>query len=75
MTQHEFKIEKNIPLPNVRDKSIASLLRQMEIGDSFFYPNGKHSFSGRFSSLRPKKFVVRTVLENGIKGIRVWRVA
>jgi hypothetical protein len=48
----------------------------MEVGDSFFSPGssviGIHGCARRH---RPMKFTCRSVVENGVAGIRVWRIA
>jgi hypothetical protein len=48
----------------------------MEVGDSFFSPRssviGIHGCARRH---RPMKFTCRSVVENGVAGIRVWRIA
>lgn len=68
----EIKIEKNVPIPTGNGPYP---LKDMEIGDSFFVPNKSHnSISGYTSSHRPKKFTVMKCEENGIKGLRVWRI-
>lgn len=51
----------------------------MEIGSSFFVAGSDPTaISGSRSyqeSKRGWKLVTRTVVENGVKGVRVWRVA
>ena len=76
----EFKIDKNVPLPD-DGKSVSSFLatlRQMEPADSVFYPNDKdqgRSVHASIAYLRKsnpdKKYVTRKV--EG--GRRIWRVA
>ena len=51
----------------------------MEIGESFFVPktprqhfNGSNSYATRKLG---RKFATRTLIENGVKGTRVWRTA
>lgn len=68
-----FKIDKGIPLDKERRKYP---LPAMEVGDSFFVAGGSsQTIGGSFAAQRPKKFAVRTVTENGVKGVRVWRVS
>ena len=63
-------IDKDVPLPLGRATKYP--FHEMKIGDSFFVPNvkavGVHHY-------KPKLFMRRTVIENGIKGVRVWRYA
>lgn len=68
----EYEIERGVPVPDKGSKSKYPL-REMEIGDSFFVPNAKNTdFAVRYR-LKPKTFVVRVDLVDGVKGIRVWR--
>ena len=69
----EIKIDKNIPPPKTdhRFKYPTDILK---IGESFFAPDIK-SPNLSLRLFRPKKFVTRTVTENNITGIRVWRVS
>lgn len=50
-------------------------LKDMEIGDSFFAPGRKsNSVSASIARAYPKKFTRREVTENGVVGVRVWRI-
>lgn len=76
----EFKIEKNVPLETARARSSKYPFAQMEVGDSFLVPlNGTgesqfRAFAASWKAHKPKKFVSRTIKENGVRtGIRVWR--
>lgn len=83
MTDVEIKIEKGVPIPPPRAPNLLArhLLSEMEIGDSIFIPGrgvssasaGMNLFARRHAPNR--KHVCRTVTENGVKGIRVWRIA
>lgn len=72
----QFKIEQGIEIPERRGRSKLYPFSQMNIGDSFFIP-GKtsQSISTNFGHHKPMKFSARTMEENGVKGVRVWRVA
>lgn len=72
MTAPEIKIDKDIPIP-VGPMGSKYPLGKLEVGDSFFI-EGQKTLSGVFGQHKPKKFSVRTVTENGVKGVRVWRV-
>lgn len=67
-------IQKNIPAPPINRVSVYPF-REMEVGDSFFVTGvpiaGIHGCARRH---RPKRFACRTVCENGVRGVRVWRV-
>lgn len=67
-------ITKGLPAPRGRKSKYP--FRDMELGDSFFAPGssviGIHGCARRH---RPMRFTCRSVVENGIAGIRVWRIA
>lgn len=69
-----IEITKDVPTPRGRRSKYP--FRGMEIGDSFFAPGssviGIHGCARRH---RPMRFTCRSVVENGIGGIRVWRIA
>ena len=51
--------------------------RTFEVGDSFFRPVEPRTVAGSAKSYgirHGKKFTTRAVTENGVKGVRVWRV-
>jgi hypothetical protein len=69
----EFKIDKNIPIPSSGKKY--AVLDVLEHGDSHFFPGYEiKAVCGNFACRRPKKFLVRTLIEDGVKGVRVWRI-
>lgn len=67
-------ITKGLPTP--RGRRAKYPFRDMEIGDSFFAPGssviGIHGCARRH---RPMRFTCRSVVEDGVPGIRVWRIA
>ena len=70
----KFKIENDIPLPPGNKYPFGEL----EIGQSFF-ASGKEGAnaqpaSSRYGRVHGKKFVSRSVTENGVVGRRIWRV-
>jgi hypothetical protein len=67
-------IDKNIPIPELRGRKRLLPLGEMEVGDSFFTTATSHA-SIRTAPHLPKRFTIRTVTENGVKGLRVWRIA
>lgn len=68
------KIEKGIPVP-AHHPSTKFPLAVMEIGDSFFVVGVTIvSLHQGFRRHRPKRFISRTVVEEGVRGVRVWRV-
>jgi hypothetical protein len=73
-----FEIEDNVPVPKVHQPGRPSKypFDTMEIGQSFFARGiscravgnaGRHK--------KPKRFRCRSVIENGIRGTRCWRIA
>lgn len=67
-------IDSNKPIPM---RGTKWPLSEMEVGDSFLIKEpsaGSRSLAGlannRFS---PKRFMSRSVIEDGVKGIRIWR--
>ena len=86
----EIKIDFDKPLPTHTrgtDKGISATLVAMPApnGDliaSVFFPEmTARKLGGNFSSVRMRypafadaKFTVRSVTENGVKGVRVWRI-
>ena len=69
-----IEITKGVPTPRGRKSKYP--FRDMEVGDSFFAPGssviGIHGCARRH---RPMKFTCRSIVENGVAGIRVWRIA
>lgn len=67
-------IEKDIPLPPLHH-SAKFPFGIMEVGDSFLAVGvtaaSLHQSMRRY---RPRRYVARTVVEAGVRGMRVWRV-
>ena len=83
---NEFKIEKGVPLPGVNGKRSRYPWKDMSPGESVFLPGRRISAAapgdgpiittghpGR--SVPGTKWAMRTVTENGVSGVRVWRTA
>lgn len=75
-------VDKNVPIPPVQRPGVGRPakypFRQMEIGDSFFVERSTRFMARAVFYWEKKcggKFSARTVIENGVKGCRVWRVA
>jgi hypothetical protein len=66
-----IKIDKQIPIPNGRNKYPFA---EMEIGDSFFVANVRSS-NIQLRYYKPKQFTRRSVVKDGVQGVRVWRIA
>ena len=72
-----IKIDKNVPLPNPDGFQGKYPWRKMEVGDSFFVVGKKtNSLTGCAYKLKElgMRFAFRTVTEDGVKGVRAWRV-
>lgn len=73
-----FPVDDHIPMPNNAGGRVRYPWKQMGIGQSFFVPNIPESTrrglpsAARYSGI---KVVTRNVTENGVPGVRVWRVA
>lgn len=73
-----IKIDKTVPFPTERTPRGTYPFADMEIGDSFFAPGVKSatmSAQTRYHGLKlNRKFIMRAVIEDGIKGTRTWRI-
>lgn len=75
-----IEINKGVPMPAIAGGRKIYPFGAMEIGESFFVPGVKSkkvsaaagAYQGRHGNL--KKFSTRTVTENGVLGVRCWRV-
>lgn len=70
-----IKLEQNIPIPDRRPARIYPF-RKMKVGDSFFVADISlvriHAAARKYKDLR---VTCRTLVENGVKGVRVWRIS
>ena len=73
-----FKIEKNVPVPANYEHAVRGSkypFQSMEVGDSAFFPEIHIVTVGASArKLKPKVFTHRSVIENGVKGTRSWRI-
>lgn len=73
-----IKIEKGLPVPTKRSGPTKYPFADMTTGDSFFVAGANSSaLWGSIWSYKNRhggNFTARTVTENGVKGVRVWRV-
>ena len=73
----EINLDKNVPLPSKRAQAQVYPFDKMEIGDSFFVDlETGRTVRNRASLMTRSDFrlTCRTVTENGIRGVRVWRI-
>ena len=65
------------PLPKLREPNKIPYEEMKKVEDSFFLPGGKLQTVCNSNNAASKryggKFIARTVEENGVKGVRVWR--
>ena len=83
----EFAISSDIPLPSIQRgggvRESKYPFSKLEIGQSFFVKSTPKAFAStisgqnrKFAKSTPKrKFTLRAVTENGVNGVRVWRMA
>ena len=73
-----IKLDKDVPVPlNAGMPGNAKYpWREMKPGDSFFVPVGNGAQKGMSVNAKNAgiKVATRTVVENGVKGFRVWRI-
>jgi len=69
-----YPVEKNIPIPLVRGgKGLRKWpIDKMEVGDSFF--SLEYGGVRKSAKILGIKITTRQVEEDGVKGIRVWRI-
>ena len=72
-TNGVITVDKGIPVPRSLRGRSKYPFRQMEIGDSCFIPR-KNGQQITINHLKPLRFTTRHVVENGIDGVRVWRI-
>lgn len=73
-----MKFEKGVPMPSVGIKHRWDDVKRMEVGDSFFIADTTTTRMGStLTNIKKKtgfRFAARTVAEDGVAGVRVWRV-
>jgi hypothetical protein len=85
MTRHQFVIEKNVPLPksNRGRGNTRYPFGRMDIGDSFFIAAPENatatqqrisSAATHFAARHACRFTTREVMEDGVIGVRIWRI-
>ena len=78
----EYKIDTKIPIPSIRNKNGRYPFDTLKVGDSFFVPaEGANVVAVRSAAYMyakshlDYKVTARLVEEDGVKGVRIWRVA
>jgi hypothetical protein len=74
-------IDTGIPCPGSRTARAARPWQLLEIGDSFFEPLDGLTVAGRTDRMvwdakayKPRRFFLSEATENGVAGVRAWRV-
>lgn len=84
MTNTKYKIEDDIPVTNLWPKKrceFTEAIRDLKVGQSFFAPGEttekaylSWSVVKRNPESKGNKYTSRTLQENGVRGVRVWRI-
>lgn len=73
-----IKIDKDVPLPTNVSSGTVYPFAEMEVNDSFFVAgktsNQMVNAAAHWRKAKGWGFVCRNVVENDVKGARVWRV-
>lgn len=80
LADFSVKIEQDVPMPS---KCAGRRLRsfpwmEMKIGDSFFVAREQHGMARNAHAAGQRyglKFATRAVVEKGVNGTRIWRIA
>jgi hypothetical protein len=74
----EITIDKNVPAPAERRRMKQYPWREMGVGDSFFVSDRTSqqvsASAGHASKRLDYRFTCRKAEQNGVKGVRVWRI-
>lgn len=69
-----IKIEKGVPMPELKMAPITATLKSLKVGDSFMWPGGlKNPTQRAHATARYMGLKVATRKVDG--GVRVWRIA
>lgn len=72
-----IEVEKGVPIPSKTAPHSKYPFSKMSIGDSFFAPVNTPRIWGSISAYCKRhggKFTARAVTENGVQGVRVWKL-
>lgn len=72
-----FAIETGVPIPKKGSSRLVYPFGKMNVGDSFFIPNGCANSlnSCARNALGRGNYVIRKCTVSGVTGMRVWRTA
>jgi len=75
-----YTVEMSIPIPPRprRGRGPAYPWGEMNVGASFFVPLARGKFSAHYARMKASPgngtYEIRRVVEDGVRGVRVWRV-
>lgn len=73
-----MEIEKGILIPKSGyGRPTSAIWSKMEVGDSVFFEGRRSNNIGNLTRVersKGKRFTCRTLVENGVSGVRVWRI-
>jgi hypothetical protein len=70
-----YKVDYDVPIPMKRGIELRRTLDCLDVGASIFFPDkSRENLLNGAAHLLPKLFTTRKLKENGITGIRIWRV-
>lgn len=76
-----YKVESGVPIPPRESNKMGAPRKypfwSMRVGDSFFVPKvGANTMNGAIGYVQKKTgyvFTRRSVIEDGVSGVRIWR--
>ena len=75
---NQIQIDSDVPLPGLRSERTGLPWSELELRQSFFVPKGNRASVAAGASRNGKRlgrrFTTRPRIENGVEGVRVWRV-
>lgn len=77
MTDDMPKIDKGVPIPHIHSKIVRPRFSDMTDGDSYFLPGATPNTILAIRNEAQRVNIgcsARTVTENGVKGVRIWRI-
>lgn len=77
VTDGPIKIDKGIPVPSrhSREGRLEFPFGDMDVGESFFVTQVTVStLLSHARKAKPRRFTMRSMIEGGVRGTRVWRI-
>jgi len=71
-----YPIDRGIPAPVGSTRTARYPFTILEVGESFFVPGAvRQQFCIGYYSRNGKRFATCRVTEDGVRGLRIWRIA